>query len=233
LDISHFQLNSLNFEVRYDPAFLLWDKAGSLAEAIRKEHPNLKPNEASPGKISFEIDKKFQVAFELEKLNVSAFQPNISIDDFVALCHRVIALAVNTLQVTLFLRIGLRPIYRHEYRNRDEAAAALIGTGIMEVPEGRHFGIEGRPVLPHYAIRWEGDKLAIQVNFRVQERKVTLQLPLGETAVPNIEKDIIELIYDFDYFTVGSVEVGQFRALDWIPNAMRVIRRDSSVFLKA
>ena len=38
-------------------------------------------------------------------------------------------------------------------------------------------------------------------------------------------------IYDIDYFTIGTAEAGQFRASDWITNTMRVIRRDSKVFL--
>ncbi len=55
---------------------------------------------------------------------------------------------------------------------------------------------------------------------------------MGEPTVEGVDKDLFELIYDIDYFTIGTVEVGQFRASDWITNAMRVIRRDSKVFLE-
>ena len=62
-------------------------------------------------------------------------------------------------------------------------------------------------------------------------RKILLDAPLGETALERVEKETFELIYDIDYFTVGTVDVGKFRASDWIPNATHVIRRDSKVFL--
>jgi hypothetical protein len=86
-------------------------------------------------------------------------------------------------------------------------------------------------MLPRYFMRWEGDKRGIQVNFQAQERKILVEPVIGEPTVEGIEKDLYELVYDIDYFTIGTVEAGQFRASDWITNTMRVIRPDSKVFL--
>jgi hypothetical protein len=233
MDISYFDLHSVNFEVRYDHAYLYWDRAGLLWQAMRQSNPNLKLKEAAPAKVMMTIDQRFQLTVEIDKLIVAVFTPPSNIDDYVPLCQQLLSLVVNTLDLTLFLRIGLRVIYRHQFRSREEASDALISTKIMKVPEGKHFGIEGQPKLPHYAIRWEGDKLGVQVNFRAQERKILVEGMMGETAVERIDKDLYELLFDVDYFTIGTVEVGQFRASDWIPNAMRVIRRDSKVFLEA
>jgi hypothetical protein len=231
MDLSHFDLQSVSFEVRYNQAYFLWDRAGSLWQAVRKSAPTIKLTESIPTKIAGTIDRRFQVSVELEKVLVIAFPPPSTLDDYMALCRNLLSAAVDILEIKVFSRIGLRTIYQRNFRSSEEAAVALLSTGIMKAPEGKHFGIEGPPKLPHYAIRLDGDNLGIQVNFRAQERKIRIDVPMGETALESVEKDIFELNYDLDYYTIGTVDVGQFRASDWIPNAVRVIRRDSKVFL--
>jgi hypothetical protein len=231
MDLSNFDLHSASFEVRYDQAYSLWDRAGGLWQAVRKSAPTIKLGESNPTKITGTIDRRFQLSVELEKVLVIVFPPPSILEDYTALCRNVLTAAVDILDIKLFSRIGLRIIYQRKFGSSEEAAGALLGTGIMKVPEGKHFGIEGPPKLPHYAIRLDGDNLGIQVNFRTQDRKIKIDAPMGETAFESVEKDIFELVYDIDYFTIGTVDVGQFRASDWIPNAIRLIRRDSKVFL--
>jgi hypothetical protein len=232
MDISYFDLHSVNFEVRFDRAYLLWDRAGAIWQNIHKAYPNIKPREVNPGKVTMTIDQRFQLTTEMDKLIVNVFLPPNNVDDYVKLCEYFISMSIEILQVTLFSRIGLRSIYRRDFKNREEASAALISTKMMKIPEGMHFGIEGLPMLPRYSMRWEGDKRGVQVNFQAQERKILVEPVMGEPTVEGVDKDLFELIYDIDYFTIGTVEVGQFRASDWITNAMRVIRRDSKVFLE-
>ena len=157
--------------------------------------------------------------------------PPANLDDYMALCQHLLSGAMNALELTAFSRIGLRAVYRRDFRSSEEASEALISTNIMKVPHGKRFGIEGKPKLPHYAMRWEGDNLGVQVNLRAQERKISVEPVMGEPTVERIERDLFELIFDIDYFTIGTVDVGQFRVSDWMLNAMRVIRRDSNVFL--
>jgi hypothetical protein len=221
----------VHFELRYDQAYLLWDKAGAIWQDIRKANPNIKLREAGPAKVVMTIDRRFQLTIELDKLNISVFTPPSSMDDFIDLCMSVVRTSVHTLEIPLFSRVGLRVIYRQNFKSRAEASNALISTKMMKIPEGKHFGIEGEPRLPHYSIRWEGDKLGVQVIVQAQERKIMVEPALGETIVEPIEKDVFELVFDTDYSTIGTVESGQFRASEWITNGMRVIRRDSRAFL--
>jgi hypothetical protein len=231
MDLAHFELHSASFEVRYDQAYSFWDRSGSLWQAVRKSAPTLKMTEAIPAKITGIIDRRFQLSLEIEKVFIGVYPPPSTFEDYIVLCRNVLASAIESLDITIFQRVGLRIIYQRKFRSSEEAADALLSTGIMKVPEGKNFGIEGQVKSPHYAIRLDGDNLGIQVNFRAQDRKIKLDVPIGETAIESIERDIFELTYDIDYFTIGTVDVGQFRASDWIPNAIRVIRRDSKVFL--
>ena len=193
MDISYFDLHSINFEIRYDRAYLLWDRAGTIWQKISGAHPNLKPREVNPGKVQVTIDQRFQLTIEIDKTIVNVFLPPNNIEDYIELCDYVIPMLIEALQLTLFTRIGLRVIYRRNFQDREEASVALISTKIMNVPEGMHFGIEGRPMLPRYFMRWEGDKRGIQVNFQAQERKILVEPLIGEPTVEGIEKDLYEL----------------------------------------
>jgi hypothetical protein len=101
----------------------------------------------------------------------------------------------------------------------------------MKVPSGKHFGIEGQSKEPHYALRWEGNALGVTVNLRTQARKFLVEPPLADQAFDRIEKETFDLDYDLDYYTMVPASVGQFRAKEWIEQAMHVIQRDSKVFL--
>lgn len=231
MDISYFDLHSVNFEIRYDRAFLLWDRAGTIWQNIGNAYPNLKPREVTPAKVTATIEQRFQLTIEIDKFIANVFLPPNNIEDYTKICDHVMSMLTEVLHLKLFTRIGLRVIYRRNFESREEASAALISTKIMKVPEGTHFGIEGQPMLPRYYMRWEGDKRGVQVNFQAQERKILVEPVIGEPTVEGIEKQLYELVYDIDYFTIGTVEVGQFRASDWITNTMRIIRRDSKVLL--
>jgi hypothetical protein len=233
MDLSYFNLHSVNFEVRYDMACLLWDRAGSIWHVMRKNYPTLKFKEVVPAKVRATVDDKYQLAVEIDKLSASVFLSVGSLGDYMELCQQLLSGAVKALELTAFSRIGLRLVHRRDFQSVKEASEVLISTNMMKVPQGKHFGIEGHPTLPHYAMRWEGDTLGVQVNFRTQERKVTVEPIMGEPTVQRIDKELFELIFDVDYYTIGSVDVGQFRVSDWMSNAMRVIRRDSKVFLGA
>jgi hypothetical protein len=233
MDLSSFQLYSITFEVRYDPGFLLYDKAGLFWHALRQAHPTLKLTQVAPAKVVGNIDDQYQVSLELERFAADTFNPltPTKIESYLGLCGTWLSRATDMLELTLFSRIGLRLIYRKSYSNIGDASKELLALELLKIPTGKHFGIEGQPVGPVYSIRWEDGKLGMQVNLRTQQRKLAVEPPLGERAFERIDKEFFDFDFDLDYYTMVSVAVGQFSAKDWIQQAMRVIRRDSGVFL--
>ncbi len=49
--------------------------------------------------------------------------------------------------------------------------------------------------------------------------------------IDRVDKEIFELEYDIDYYTMVPVSMGQFRAKEWIAQADRAVQRDSKIFL--
>lgn len=231
MDLAQFRLHSATFEVRYEAAFLIWDQHGQIWTALRKLHPTLVITEATPGKVVGIIDRKYQIAIEVNRVSLTFYPPPSNVDSFVDICGECLSFATSILEVSLFTRVGLRVVYRNDCKSRDEASEKIARSGMIKIPSGKHFGIEGLPKLPSYALRWEGDKLGSSVTLRAQERKVVIEPGFGETAFSRIEKELYEVDFDIDYYTMVPVDIGQFRARDWILQAIHVIRRDSKIFL--
>lgn len=47
IEIGQFDLAQSTIEIRYDPAFTLWDRCGTIANELNQHFPNFKPGEVS------------------------------------------------------------------------------------------------------------------------------------------------------------------------------------------
>ncbi len=233
MELTDLTLHTMAFEVRYDPRYLLFDRAGHIWSDVQREHPTMRMGQVAPARVAAVIDNQYQLAVELERTVIEDFSHQKKLDNYLDLCNGILSIIVPALDVTVFLRAGLRIIYRRTCRSADEASSLMLKLGLMRVPSGRHFGIEGEAKGPHYAIRWEGKTLGATANLRTQARRVFMEPPLGERALERVDKELFDLDYDLDYYTMAPVPIGQFRARDWIKQAVHVVERDSKVFLEA
>jgi hypothetical protein len=230
MDLANFQLQTAIFEVRYDHALLLWDRAGSFWHWARQAHPTLKVIEAAPSRVTASIERQYQIALEINRFAVELFPP-ARMEDYIKLCGNIFGRAAILLELDVLTRVGIRLVYRQTHRSKDETAKAMLETGIIKVPSGTFFGIQGRIVQPMCSVSWEGEKLGALVQLRTQERKLVVDPPIGENSFERIEKEVFEFDFDVDYFTIAPIEREIFRASDWLQQAVRVIRRDSGSFV--
>ena len=200
MDLSYFRLHSLAFKARYDPAFLLFDRTGEFWHELRSEHPTLKMAQVHPNRLVAVIDRQTQITLELERVVVEHYSLSAArLEGCVALCDTILSRAISTLELSIFNRLGVRLIYRLACRNKQESSDALLGLGLLKVPDGKHFGIAGKATGPHYAIRWEGDTLGVQVNLRTQERKMQVEPPIGDPIFEKIDQELFDSDFDIDY----------------------------------
>jgi len=135
------------------------------------------------------------------------------------------------LKIQEYLRVGLRLFYRRTYRDKESSTIGVLETKLFSVPEGPHFGIKGSYSFPEFAIRWEGESLGVSFRLKAEGRKIDFDPPMDAPELQTIHEEKFGILCDVDYFTSGSLLVGQFRAHDWIKNGLHVIRRDSRGFL--
>ncbi len=218
-------------EVRYPPAYLLWDRSGHLWSKLGLQFQGLRMLAAQPIETLFRLDSDVQFAARLENAALDAFKPNRTLTQFCEHAGRFFPLVVEMLEIAEFSRVGCRLMYTKEYPSVEEASAALLECGVLKWPEGKHFNHSGKPVRPEWAFRWADGETGVHIRLRVDERKYDFVPPLiWEGPLPD-KKDHVALTYDVDWYTEAPVLVTQLLFEDWIHQCVHLTNRDSDAFL--
>lgn len=231
IPLTDFTLQRVTFEARYENAYALWDRAGQIWTEARQNWPQVTLDTAEPGITTFHLRRDYEFATKLDRMHVIANIYSVKNDEFISVSGAFLSIIQHHLSLVEYTRLGMRMIYFLEMAEESEAAKRLIGTGLIKAPEGTQFNIQGQPLSPEYAIRWEDESLGLHARISAITRRTDLNPPF---SVPEIEPATYEksgIQYDIDYYTKQTTTVSQLRVRDWIENAQRIIRRDSSVFL--
>src|SRR2546423_7976851 len=142
LDLHDFRLDQLIFEARMTiPALLIWDRAGELWQAFMLSYPNTELIHAEPAKTQFVVDKKYDVAIEMQRIIVLGYFPPNPDETFTKIVNEIINLAIKNLGIEVFTRIGVRAIFFKEFPNEKEAQQALLTAKLVSTTKRQHFGI--------------------------------------------------------------------------------------------
>ena len=233
MDLSDFELEKSIFEFRYSPSYLHWDKAGFLWNDAQIKWPKLKIKRGEPNATSFTLDNTYEIAVTLEKASVVCYFPKSDLADFIEKVDYFVGATSKQLDISQFTRVGLRLLYLKPYPNVESASGAFLQAKLLNLPGGLNFGLDGSFSLPEFAVRWEGSAAGVTVRLRTEGRKIDFDPPMGIRELEPFHQEKFVLVYDIDYFTKGTLTVGQFRTQDWISNVLHVVRRDSRKFLGA
>jgi hypothetical protein len=183
-------------------------------------------------KQSFRLASVYDLAVELKKAQVSSFKPDPSLEEVRAFLASYFGLLVKFLDLSVLDRVGFRLRFYLEL-DKAEAAAAVMQTERLRLPDGAHFSIEGGTVtLPEFALRWEGKSLGAMVRVKAEDRKYDFEPHPTLKRVEPVHFKTSGILVDIDYYTVGIVTSSQLRVEEWIKQAHHVIRRDIGSFLK-
>lgn len=236
LSWSEFEPFSAAVEIRFDHAYLLWDRAGALWAEVRRTLKDLEPVQGSPNQTVFRIGRRWQFACEMERARVIDQQPDRSVEEIASKAHALFDGIRRVLEVSTYKRIGFRPQFRRVFERVEDASAALLNSGVISFPERQVFGNEGQPSFPEVAVRWNGKAHSVTQRIKVEERRAEVSLPGGPDIdkLVTVKKESVvtwSLDMDIDYFTVGEVLTTQWNSEEWLRQAMHVIRRDSLEWL--
>jgi len=232
MDISEFKLQKIILELRYDPAYLIWDNIGAMWHAASKEWRGLEMSSADPNATVFKWKNLYELGVYTERARVMAQHPGAALDEEVyQVFDKFVEMVVSALEIDEFSRIGLRSIFYKDCGSEDEAINQMLSLGLLNPPKGMHFGVDGNFTNLSYDARWVGDEIGAKVLVATQSEEISFDPPPGLDELPSLHKKRDLLFYDVDYFTTGSTAVGLFSPLEWVPHVMQVIRRDAGDFL--
>ena len=114
LELVDFKIKSLTFEVRYAPAYLLWDRSGALWSNLEQIWPDLQTVETGPNLTSFRVGENFQLQVELKKSHITAF--NTKINDIFDPFETFLLIVRKTLEISTYSRLCFSIINEKKYK---------------------------------------------------------------------------------------------------------------------
>jgi hypothetical protein len=228
--VADFKIHRVVCEARYTDAYLLYDKTGQLLEDVRRSFTNVKVVVAAPNQTLFTAD---QGAFGIEvgQSRFTSDEPDPKLEKFGKQCKDFFDVIAEDLKINVFTRIGLRTFFHRECKTKEETLEVLAAVDLINLKAGVRFGVEGAP--SEISVRWEDKQLGTRFALGVQAAQIDLLLPpelKGDR--PDIHKAIVGLNLDVDYYTVAPVDRGQWNPAEWIPQKIRLIKKEADKILQ-
>jgi hypothetical protein len=232
LTIEDFKLSSAICEARYENAYLIYDRTGVVAQAIGRTFTNLNVASAAPQQTAFVADEGAFVV-ELTQARFTVESPPSKLEVLGRHSKTFFDIVAENLEIKVFTRIGLRTLWRKSYETEQDAKAALAAVDLINLKAGPRFGIDGN--ITEVVTRWEDKQVGTTLHLRAESSQLEMVLPAHfreDQKSPRIQKKNLALLLDIDYYTVAPVERGQWQPAEWLPDKVRLIRKEADKILQ-
>ncbi len=230
LTVEDFKLLNITCELRYKNAYLIYDRTGQVIQELRDSFTDISTPAAAPHQTMFSAEEG---AFHLEisACRFTSSRPDTSAELFAKHCKTFFDSVTKNLKIDVFTRVGLRFILRKEFKTEDESKAALASMMLVNLKPTQRFNSSDSPT--EILFRWEDTQIGALVRLKAETSEIKMAVPpeLQET-VPKIDKKVIGLTLDTDYYTVAPVEREQWNAQEWLPQKLRIIRKELNGILQ-
>jgi hypothetical protein len=222
-------------EIRYDMAFLIYDRTGSVCKECKTHYPDLKVIQASPATTSFTFDQK-TYAVEQTASRVAAAVSHHDPKTLAAQASAFFEIVLRTFEIPVITRVGLRQTFYQTFRGRDDARDAVRGLKFPSDQPDNHFGIKG--ATQEITLRWESDAIGAMLHIGSLPNNVSIAIPdllLIEKKYRE-EKRVREgfeslAFVDVDFYTISPVLHSQWDAEQFIATNSHVIKKGIRAFL--
>jgi len=229
LTIDDFKPFSVTCELRYKNAFLIYDRTGQVLQDIKNNFTNIAVTSGSPQQTAW-VAEEGSFTLELGACRFTANRLDKNGESFAKHCEVFFDAVATQMEIGVFTRIGLRYIARRECKSLDEAKTAIASMSLANLKPTRRFNSSDSPT--EILFRWEDKEIGAFVRLKAETAEIKLSAPPEMSEyVPKIDKEISFVTLDVDYYTVAPVEREQWNPLEWVPQKLRTIRKESDGIL--
>ena len=232
LQLADLELYQAHCELRSDPMYLLWDRAGAVWHEMTEKMPGLTHATVAPNEQVFRLGQQYELKVQLESHGIHASQPHQSLEEFSEIQGNLTRAIERNLEVEHYKRIGLRVMYAREFASKAEATKYLVGRGLVKTSTELCFGVEGDIAQPQNIATVEGKSGGWSARVQVKEEAFSINVPLSwDEPVPE-EKTKVRVVLDIDRYETGLLPIGQIDVSDWIKSGAHAIRRDADQMIE-
>lgn len=230
MELSDLKIRQVVFEIRYDEAFSLWDRAGAINRELVKIWPGIRLSEApEPNQVSLK-NKDVSIRTGLKTSYVALQQPN-NITQNSEQIEATLRLWVKELELSEFSRVGTRVIFTKFYESPASANNAAMSMGLVTYPAPPFFNHKNLPMSAEVSLVWEDGSSQTRIAIKTEHQQLEVD-GLPDVQNENIKQTADLLVVDIDRATVGKVGIAKFRATDWIDGVRHLIARDMKRIFK-
>ncbi len=226
---SQFKRRQLIFEVRYDPCYTIWDRAGAISVELDRNFVDLKNQNASPNAISFSAENRYILNVLLDRASFTDHMPLGNQKDLLSQVEKFYNIVSSNLRFGKLNRVGLRIVFTFECKTIVEATARCRDYNLVKIPESTFFGINPVNVSPHYRV--EVDNGDIGYTYQVYAQTRTLNIDLAPDALPFVDvsekHERHDLNIDVDMFTKKPLLKDSFSPSSVLSTWVKSIHSDS------
>ena len=217
-------------ELRYENAYLIFDRTGQIIEEVREKFTKVELQEASPAITRVQTAEGYLV-LELGQARIVKDFPPLDLALFANACKSFLLMGAERLNIPAFTRVGLRQIFSKKVPEMKDAEKFITEYGLLNVPEAIRFGASDK--LNEFVVRWQGSETGATLRLKAEFSRLEVSLP-GETEDEDLklEREANTLVIDVDYYTVARVNRDQWDPTAWIPQSGRIVRKEVDRFLQ-
>lgn len=225
--LDSYKLNSVTFQISYEGAFVLWDRAGEIARRLCKIWPDLKLVRGTPDKQILKCrDVNIQTSFERATVTLRG-EKSLS-QGRIRQLGDTFEVWRELLELTKMSRVSTFSSYVREFSSIKEANSELIGLSMVRWPEQKIFDqpLDSESNSLEVFYRFEDKESFSTVRINAQQAIFTAELDPDFIDDSEIKKTKNRMFINFDRGMLGSVDAEKFRVDSWIKGYQHILRRD-------
>lgn len=232
--LDSFKLSSATFQVTYPVTYLLWDRAGTIAQNLCQIWPDLELSKGEPEKQVLK-GKNVVIQTGLKSSVITLSGADSFIKAKVRMMKDSFEVWRNFLELEDVERISTLATYSKEFPSIKDANSALISLNMAKWPETKVFDqpmdSEHNGLELFYRFQ---DKDSFS-TLRIKAESLKYEVMLDPTFVdnPEVSESKNHMLITFDRGLLGTVNSQKFRVDDWIKGFQHILRRDIEKLTKA
>ncbi len=235
LTFSSFQKSQIIFEVRYDGAYLLWDRAGSLGDFISRVFRDVRTERAAPNQQVFFSGKRFTLSVQFDRASITDFSPGSSWGESFEAFEKLYGGVLDHLQLRMLNRVGTRFQYSRRFKSMEEARKQLDLFPWAIKPNSEIFRIRPDQVCSNLKVEGDDGEIGYTAQVYAATKRFELQVPPEAAALgaDDLKHELSEIIFDVDCMTKKPIAVESFHVGEWLTGWQRAINKDADSLLRA
>lgn len=228
-----FKLHSLTVQIRYQPAYVLWDKAGAVARAHDGLWPGLTVPDANANQQVLR-SKDVQIQTGLDQSTITLFGTKSYDAARTSKVKETYDVWWKELELSELTRVSSRAIYVKEFSTLKDANAELLGLNLVRWPTSKVFDqpVDGASNGPDIRFHFEDENSFTFLRLKAEKVNIEAEMHQELSDLEDIKLTKTRLVLDFDRGIIGKISAEKFRMEDWLKGHQHILRRDLEKVLR-